>query len=308
MVLRKLDTEIKFEVNQANGRKVNQCYSSGMNKEDSNPDILTCIANLSNDEVFTPPDVADQMLDMLPRELFSNPDATFLDPCCKTGVFLREIAKRLLNGLKEIYPNLQERADHVYRKQLFGIAISPLTAEMSRRTLYCAKDASGKYSIVHFDRPEGNILYSNISHSFGKDGKCRFCLAKENKEFRDPAYPFIETSDPKGFFNMTFDVVIGNPPYQMNDGGNKASASPLYGKFVENAKRLDPKYLVMIIPAKWYAGGKGLDSFRAEMLKDGHISKIIDFPNSKDAFPDNDPGGGVCIFLRERERESLSLH
>lgn len=288
------------------GRQI-EGYSLGMNKEDVNPDILTCIANLSNDEVFTPPDVADQVLDMLPREIFSNPNATFLDPCCKTGVFLREIAKRLLNGLKEIYPNLQERADHIYGKQLFGIAISPLTAEMSRRTLYCAKDASGKYSIVHFDRPEGNILYPNISHSFGKDGKCRFCPAKENKEFCDPAYPFIETSDPKGFFNMTFDVVIGNPPYQMDDGGNKASASPLYDKFVENAKRLDPKYLVMIIPAKWYAGGKGLDSFRAEMLKDGHITEIIDFPNAKDLFPDISLGGGACIFLRERERERIAV-
>lgn len=286
------------------GRQI-ECYSSGMNKEDSNPDILTCIANLSNDEVFTPPDVADQMLDMLPRELFSNPNATFLDPCCKTGVFLREIAKRLLNGLKEIYPNLQERADHIYKKQLFGIAISPLTAEMSRRTLYCAKDASGKYSIVHFDRPEGNILYSDISHSFGKDGKCRFCPAKDNKEFCDPAYPFIETSDPKGFFNMTFDVVIGNPPYHLTTGEKTKQAAPIYNKFVESAKRLDPKYLVMIIPAKWYAGGMGLDGFRAEMLKDDHITEIIDFPNAKDVFQEESVGGGCMYPTQKQGRERM---
>ncbi|MBR4399514.1 MAG: Eco57I restriction-modification methylase domain-containing protein [Aeriscardovia sp.] len=279
-----------------------------MNKEDSNPDILTCLANLSNDEVFTPPDVADQMLDMLPQGLFSNPDATFLDPCCKTGVFLREIAKRLLNGLKEIYPNLQERADHIYKKQLFGIAISHLTAELSRRTLYCAKDASGKYSIVHFDRPEGNILYPQISHSFGKDGKCQFCPSKENKEFCDPAYPFIETSDPKGFFNMTFDVVIGNPPYHLETGEKTKQAAPIYNKFVENAKRLDPKYLVMIIPAKWYAGGMGLDGFRAEMLNDGHITEIIDFPNAKDIFQEQSIGGGVMYLPQKQGRKrALSL-
>ena len=104
-----------------------------------NPDVLSCLANLSNDEVFTPPDVVNKMLDMLPQELFRNPDTTFLDPACKTGVFLREIAKRLITGLEPQMPDLQERIDHVFHKQLFAIAITELTSLLSRRGVYCSK-------------------------------------------------------------------------------------------------------------------------------------------------------------------------
>ena len=77
-----------------------------------NPDVLSCLANLSNDEVFTPPNVANAMLDMLPRELFSNPDAKFLDPVCKSGVFLREITKRLMQGIEKKIPEKQERLEN----------------------------------------------------------------------------------------------------------------------------------------------------------------------------------------------------
>ena len=101
-----------------------------------NPDVLSCLANLSNDEVFTPPTVVNQMLDMLPAELWSNPNTTFLDPVSKTGVFLREIAKRLMEGLKEQIPDVQERANHIFTKQLYGIAITELTSLLSRRSLY----------------------------------------------------------------------------------------------------------------------------------------------------------------------------
>ena len=83
--------------------------------------MLTCLANLSNDEVFTPPDAANAMLDMLPQELVANPDTTFLDCACKSGVFLREIAKRLLKGLEKQMPDLQERVDHIFQHQLYGI-------------------------------------------------------------------------------------------------------------------------------------------------------------------------------------------
>lgn len=77
------------------------------------PDVLSCLADLSNDEVFTPPSVVNDMLDMLPQELFESPDTTFLDPVCKSGVFLREIAKRLIKGLEDKIPDLQERIDHI---------------------------------------------------------------------------------------------------------------------------------------------------------------------------------------------------
>ena len=121
-----------------------------------NPDVLSCLANLSNDEVFTPPDVVNKMLDMLPQELFKNPKTTFLDPACKTGVFLREIAKRLIVGLEKKIPNLQKRIDHIFQNQLYGIAITELTALLSRRGVYCSKNPNGEYSVTKFDNNKIN--------------------------------------------------------------------------------------------------------------------------------------------------------
>ena len=99
-----------------------------MKPYDHNPDVLSCLANLSTDEVFTPPHIAKQTLDLLPPELWRNPDAKVLDPCSKSGIFLREIAVRLLEGLKEHIPDLQARIDHILQHQLYGIAITDLTA------------------------------------------------------------------------------------------------------------------------------------------------------------------------------------
>lgn len=124
-----------------------------------NPDVLSCIANLSNDEVFTPPEVANAMLDLLPQELFRDPNTKFLDPACKSGVFLREIAKRLLVGLAEQIPDLQQRVDHIFHKQLFGIAITELTSLLSRRSIYCSKYPNSKYSVSRFEDVQGNIRF-----------------------------------------------------------------------------------------------------------------------------------------------------
>ena len=123
-----------------------------------NPDVLSCLANLSNDEVFTPPKLVSDILDMLPQELFKNKETTFLDPVTKSGVFLREIAKRLMAGLETEIPDQQERINHIFENQLFGIAITELTALLSRRSVYCSKTANGKYSICEsFDNVNGNI-------------------------------------------------------------------------------------------------------------------------------------------------------
>lgn len=280
-----------------------------------NPDVLTCIANLSNDEVFTPPEFANRMLDAVAQawaadndgaDIWADKTVKFLDPFTKSGVFLREITSRLAKGLEKEFPDLQERVDHILTKQVFGIGITYLTSLLARRGVYCSKYAKGQHSIAkRFANDAGNIWFERMEHQWA-NGKCTYCGASQEALDRGEglethAYAFIHTDNVKTRVaelfggNMQFDVIIGNPPYQLEDGGYGKSAAPIYHLFVEQAKNLEPRYLSLVIPARWFAGGKGLDEFRESMLKDNSLRSIDDYLSASDVFPGVGLKGGVCV-------------
>jgi site-specific DNA-methyltransferase (adenine-specific) len=281
-----------------------------------NPDVLTCIANLSNDEVFTPPEFANRMLDTLAAawadandgaDIWADSTVTFLDPVTKSGVFLREISKRLTAGLADHLPDLQERVDHILTKQVFGIGTTYLTSLMARRSVYCSKYANGEHSVVKsFDNEAGHIWFERLDHTWHGDN-CRYCGAKKRDydrgdELESHAYAFIHTDEIHARIgelfggDMQFDVIVGNPPYQLGQSGGDSVggfAMPIYQKFVQAAKGLEPKFLVMVTPSRWFAGGRGLNEYRSEMLTDARVRSLVDFPDATDAFPGTQVKGGI---------------
>jgi hypothetical protein len=318
---------------------------AGFQLRNRNPDVLTCIANLSNDEVFTPPELANRMLDLVAEawaadhrgaNIWADSTLTYLDPFTKSGVFLREITKRLVHGLAEEIPDLSERVDHILTSQVFGIGITQLTSLIARRSLYCSKWANGEHSIVSsFDSADGNIWFEPVDHTWagatefietadpqgqptkrGTNGRCTYCGASQKSLDRDAgleshAYAFIHTDDIKARVaelfgdEMQFDVIIGNPPYQLGDGGGGggASATPIYNLFVSNALSLEPRHVVMITPSRWFSGGKGLDEFRDATLSDHRFVKLVDHPQLYDVFPGVKIRGGVSYWLWSRDHD-----
>jgi site-specific DNA-methyltransferase (adenine-specific) len=308
-----------------------------------NPDVLTCIANLSNDEVFTPPVFANQMLDTLTEawsdahdgaNIWTDQSLRFLDPFTKSGVFLREITSRLTEGLKGEIPDLQNRVDHILTKQVFGIGTTQLTTLIARRSVYCSKWANGKHSIAKsFSSEDGNIWFEVMEHTWvgatefietadengkpvkkGLNGKCRYCGASQKSLDRGEglethAYAFIHTDNIKARMaelfggDMQFDVIVGNPPYHLSTEGHGNQARPIYHQFVEQAKRLDPRHLVMVTPARWFSGGMGLTAFRESMLSDRRMQRIVDYPKLYEGFPGVKIRGGISYFLWSRDHD-----
>jgi site-specific DNA-methyltransferase (adenine-specific) len=282
-----------------------------------NPDVLTCIANLSNDEVFTPPEFANRMLDTLTEawaannkgaDLWADPTVKFLDPCTKSGVFLREITRRLAAGLEKKIPDLEKRVNHILTKQVFGIGITQITSLLARRSVYCSKTATGKHSIAKaFTSGDGNVWFRRLKHTWD-EGRCRYCGAPRGifdreKGLETHAYAFIHTDNIKTRIaeifggDMQFDVIIGNPPYQMTGGAGGTSDSSIYHLFVEQALKLDSRFLSMVIPSRWLAGGRGMDEFRKAMLGDRRMRELVDYPSASDVFPGVEIKAGVCYFL-----------
>jgi site-specific DNA-methyltransferase (adenine-specific) len=202
--------------------------------------------------------------------------------------------------------------NHILTKQVFGIGITQITSLLARRSVYCSKHAQGKHSIAKsFTSDDGNIWFKRLKHTWDGD-KCRYCGAGKSVFDRAAglethAYAFIHTDNIKTRLaeifggNMQFDVIIGNPPYQMTDAAGGGVDSSIYHLFVDQAKRLGPRYVSMVIPSRWMAGatrGVGdFDGFREQMLTDHHVCKLVDYSNAREAFPNVEIKGGVCFFL-----------
>lgn len=301
-------------------------------------DILETITNVGNDEVFTPKKVCAQMLDSLPDEVWHHPEYKWLNPCSKNGIFEREIALRLDEGLKDIIPDELTRRKHILQEMIFSIGLTKFTSEVARRTLYYCNQANRKcdgikgedghfvngYAIGNgtwFDTAEGNVKTPTADHVFEKD-RCKFCgILSDSKYVKDPiqnekyAYEFIHHSSDDlrqyladKFFKgditkMHFDIIIGNPPYQLStnkNDGNENQAKPIYNLFIEQSLELNPTLFSMIIPSRWFSGGMGLDEFREKMRNNRHLEKIVDYLNAKECFPSSSISGGVCYFLINR--------
>lgn len=215
------------------------------------------------------------------------PDAKILEINSKSGLYPLYVAysiycAKTANSLFacDTVEEQQRIWDEVIKENIFVICKTKMAKSITRRTLLGFRE--GKSNLHAFDD-----LINQIKNN-----------QKELIEKINKGQVF------KRFKDMKFNAIVGNPPYQIMDGGTKSSATPIYNSFVDMVKKLDSQYSSLIIPARWYGGGKGLDQFRDNMLEDRHIIKLHDFIHSEDCFPTVEIKGGLCYFLRDQAQEA----
>ena len=247
---------------------------------------------ISDSEITTPEKVADDMISLLPDECFSdlqNSDSRLLDIASKMGEFAVSIVKRC----NEIGISVAD-----IKCKVLSICTSSVAYEFTRKVyeilgldIECIAEQFNSYDMLNVKTVDENgsetddVDYTKICGILSqKKEMCSITL--------DDEYAVIEEAD-----RMKFNAVVGNPPYQESDGGAQASARPIYNQFVKLAQRINPLYVSMVIPARWYAGGRGLDEFRNEMLSESHIRELHDYPFTGDCFSNVNIRGGICYFL-----------
>lgn len=246
---------------------------------------------IDHGEVFTPQPIVKRICDLLPDECFK-PETTFIEPGCGEGAFLLEIIARKIDHCWDAYKrhnSIEELCATIAMavSSVFGVDIQQDNVEATRNALR-SYILNTELSRIHARNEE---LAANLKEHI--DNTLRVNIIQHD---------FLGINTAALWYGVQFDVVIGNPPYQMANGGFGRSASPIYPDFVQKAKTLNPKYIAMIIPARWYSEGLGCGVFRAMMLTDPCLTTLVDFVRSREIFPQVDIKGGVCYFLWDRDK------